>query len=260
MARQPDLDIVGLRRLLRQVAGHQPRRAEVQAQLGDQPLDLHGQRLQLVIASLRRGQDVPLDLVELVDADQPALARPVRPRLAAETRRVGHHPQRQLVDLEDFVAVQAGQDDLGGRDQVQIIALGVVDLVVKLGQHAGRGHHVGVDRQRRQDRLVALGHAARDAELDQRPLQPRAPAAVARPAAAGDLRAAREIDQTERLGEGHVVPRLEVETRRLAVQADDFVEALVGARQNALVRQVRQIEQRRLEVGVGHAAQLGQLL
>ena len=92
--------------------------------------------------------------------------------------------------------------DLGGRHQVQVVAGDDVHLVFLVGDLAGAAGRVAVDDDRRPD----LGHAVLagvDVEepVDQRALEPRPGALVDREAGAGDLRAARQVDDVERLGD-----------------------------------------------------------
>ena len=57
--------------------------------------------------------------------------------LAPEARRVRGVADRQLVRLEDLVAVEVGDRDLGGRDQVELVAGHDVHLVFLVGDLAG---------------------------------------------------------------------------------------------------------------------------
>ena len=64
-----------------------------------------------------------LDLVELVLADHAARVLAVAAGLGAEARRMRGQPDRQRSQRQDLVAHRVGQRDLGGRDQVQRLAL-----------------------------------------------------------------------------------------------------------------------------------------
>ena len=73
-----------------------------------------------------------LDLVELVHPQQAPRVAAGRTRLAAEARRVGHQPHRQIGLVEDLVAGERRERHLGGRDRPEVVAFEVVRVVDEL--------------------------------------------------------------------------------------------------------------------------------
>src|SRR5204863_9660061 len=78
---------------------------------------------------LGRFEQHHLDIVELVDAQDPAGVLAGSAGLAPEAGRVGDVVNGQDGGLDDLVAVEIGERDLGGRDQVQVVAGDDVHLV-----------------------------------------------------------------------------------------------------------------------------------
>ena len=72
-------------------------------------------------------------------------------RLAPEAGRVGHVPDRQLVRLDDLVAVDVGDGHLGGRHQVQLVARDDVHLVFLVRDLPRAARGCRVDDGRRPD-------------------------------------------------------------------------------------------------------------
>ena len=105
-----------------------------------------------------------------------------RARLAPEARRVGGVADRQLGGLEDLVAVEVGDRDLGRRDQVQLVAGDDVHLVFLVRDLARAAGGRRVDDGRRPD----LGHAVLARVDVEEPVdQRRAGAATRRPCRPG---------------------------------------------------------------------------
>src|SRR5262249_45816343 len=88
LPRQPDLEVVRLRRRESEVAGAQRDDAIVQAEALQHALGILAHRFELGVARLGRGQLDELDLVELMLADQAARILAVRAGLGAKARRV----------------------------------------------------------------------------------------------------------------------------------------------------------------------------
>src|ERR1700722_10962203 len=113
LARQPDLDVVGLLRRKAHVAGAQRDDAIVQIEPAQHLLGAGEHALVLVPALLRRRDRHELDLGELVLADHPARILAGGAGLGAEARRERRHPHRQLGLVDDRLAHQVGERDLG---------------------------------------------------------------------------------------------------------------------------------------------------
>ena len=192
---------------------------------------------------------------------------------------MGGELERQLGSGQDDVARHAGQGDLGGRDQVLVLAhIGlalVVDLGIVIAAALGHGEHVVLElgqlaraiQRRSIDDIgrVALGVAVRAGlqvqhELGQRAVQAGDRAAHEREARAGQLGGHVEI-QAQRLAHGNVVARFEGQRLRIAVgtgggrQPAAHFDVVVGrlAQRRAGVRQVghrhEQLVQRLLQRG-----------
>ena len=216
-------------------------------------------RVEFVVAALRLDDLDQLDLVELVHADHAARADPGRAGLGAETRAVGAVIFRQFAGLEQLFAVDVGDRRLGGGDEVKFAAALLVEsllhhvgLVLELGELADADHAVVADHEGRRHLGVAvLVHVQVKQVLDQRPLEPCAPAAVKQEAAAGELGAAREVHQPEAFAKLGVRLRFEIEVRLLAPMAKFHVVLLAGTGRDAGVREVGQAQQNVAQLGVG---------
>ena len=162
-----------------------------------------------------------------MDAEDAAGVLAGRAGLAPEARRVGRVADRQLGGLEDLVAVEVRDRDLGRRDQVQVVAGDDVHLVFLVGDLAGAARGRRVDDDRRPDLGEAV-LAGVDVEepVDQGALERGAGALVDREARAGDLRAARQVDDVERLGDLPVRLALPRRAARRRVGADLALERL----------------------------------
>ena len=132
----------------------------------------------------------------------PRVSLPAAPASRRKHGRVGGVADRQVGGVEDLVAMEVRDRDLGRRDQVQLVAGHDVHLVFLVGDLPGPAGAVGVDDGRRPDLGEAV-LAGVDVEepVDEAALERRAGALVDREAGAGDLRAAGVVDDVERLAE-----------------------------------------------------------
>ena len=105
---------------------------------------------------LRPAVDEPLDLVELVHADDAAGVLAVAARLAAEARRPAGVAQRARGQVEDLVGVIAGQRHLGGADEVEVVGLEPVHLLAVRAEEAGALHDLGPHQHRRDHEREAV--------------------------------------------------------------------------------------------------------
>ena len=143
-----------------------------------------------------------LHLVELVDAEHAARHLAGAAGFAAEAGRVGGELDgrlwgdlRELHAVEDVVAVEVGDGHLGGGDQPEVVGVRVVEVLGELRELAGAGHGRGVDHEGREHLGVALLLAV-DVEhvLDERALELGALSEDDGEAGAGELHAAREVE------------------------------------------------------------------
>ena len=86
-------------------------------------------------------------------------------------------------------------------------------MFLKFGQLARAEHDVGPHEMRDHPLLKAVVQMDIEHVVHKRPLEPRAPAAVDRPAASGNLRAPLEVEQMELLVELDMVFKRERERR-----------------------------------------------
>ncbi len=150
--------------------------------------------------------------------------------------------------LEDLLTVEVGDDDLGGRDEPEILLRVPIEVVTELRQVAGADQAFAPHHRRRVDLGVAV---VRDVEVehprDERPLQARTGAVQHVEARARHLRAALEVDDAERLADLPMRLRREVEGARRPDLAHHHIRVLVGSDRHVRVRQVRNLEHPRFE-------------
>ncbi len=256
LARQPDLDVVGLGRAEADIPGRERHDAVVDSQKLQNPLGVARELLQALEALLGLRVHDQLDLVELVLADDAARVLAEAAGLGPEAWRVGRHLHRQLGGVEDLVAVHVRDRHLGGRDQVVgPLVVQLEEVLLELRQLSGPEERLVVDDDRRQHLGVAvLSSVQVEHEVHQRALEQRAAAAQQREPRPGDLGRAREVEDAERLAERDVVERLEVELRLGSPPPHLDVGRLVAAYGNGLVRKVRDALEHGLQLGVGRVA------
>ena len=203
----PDLEVVLAGLDEAHLAGAHQQHPVRQAQALEEDLGALGEPLELLLRLAGGDEADHLDLVELVDPENPARVAARGAGLAAEGRRVGGIADRQPIRLDDLVAVQVGDRDLGGRDQVEVVAGDDVHLVLLVGNLPRAGGAGRIDDGGRPD----LGHAVLAAvdvqePVDEDALQCRSVADVDREAGAAHLGTAHQVDQAELLGELPVRP------------------------------------------------------
>ena len=180
-----------------------------------------------------------LDLVELVDADDAAGVLAVAAGLAAEARGPAAVALGTGGEVEDLALVVAGQRDLGGADQVEVVVLEPVDLVGVLAEEPGALHDLGPHEHGRDHHGEAVGGGLLRGELQHAQLEQGAVAGEEVEAGAGDLRAPLHVEQPEALAQLEVVLGLEVEGGDLADPLD-LHEVVLAAGGRALLDDVRQ--------------------
>ena len=249
LPREPDLDVVGLRRAEAHVSGAEHYDAVGDFKELEHALGAVRHVLKLVVALLRRAELHHLDLVELVLAQHSAHVAAVAAGLAAEAVSVGAEVFRQLGLLERFARVEVRERHFGGRDEPEVVVRAAVEVLGELRKLARAGHRLRVDERRR----LYLGEAVLrrvevEHEVHKPALEPRARALEDGEAALGELDAAFEVHDAERLAELPVRLRLKIELARLAPAAHLYVVVLVLALRHARMRHVRQLERELVEL------------
>ncbi len=181
--------------------------------------------------------------MELVDPEEPLRIDPVRPDLAAEARAQASQPEREVLLLEDLVAVHRCHRVLACRDEVLVLTLDLVHDILEVGEVSnalvcGPVHHVRRDNR---------GVAARNKQVHREPLECHIE--QGEPAFQEVKPGARDLDRTFEVGpvvfDGKRTVVLQVKRRdlRLAPPLDLDVLGVVLADGHTLVQDVRESHQ-----------------
>ena len=187
-----------------------------------------------------------LHLVELVDSVESADVLAVAARLAPEAGRVGAISNGKRVLVEDLTPVQVGDRHLGGGDQERAVR-DLIHLPLLVGQ-LPRGGGGGLVHQQRRGDLDVTGRGQPIEEV------PGEPAHQARALPLEDREArAREGDTGGEVEPAPFLAQLPMglQTRpgaALAALVDDHVVVLARPVRHGRVRQVRDLEQERLDL------------
>ena len=152
--------------------------------------------------------------------------------------------------VEDLTLVVAGQRDLGGADQVQVVGLELVHLVGVGAEEAGALHDLGAHEHGRDHQVEAVGHGLLRGELQHAQLEQRAVAGEEVEAGSRDLGAALHVEQAEALAQFEVVLGLEVEGRDLPDPLELY-EIVLSAGGGALLHDVGQQSLDPVDLGGG---------
>src|SRR5215218_1791616 len=171
LARDPGLAVVLLRRRGAEVADGDVDDAVGDLERAEDPLLDRQQAFVLRRRGGRVDEREHLDLVELVDAEDATGVAPGRACLATEAGREGAVAEGQGVGVEDLVGVQAGEGDLRGAGEEEVVLGDLIDLVAVAGEEAGSLQRLFADQDRRHHRLVPLGPDRLDREADQGQLE-----------------------------------------------------------------------------------------
>ncbi len=181
-------------------------------------------------------------------ADESAHILSVRSGFAPEARRVRRVAKRKLAAVQNLLAMQVGQRHFGGGHQIEIpLPCNLEQILLELGQLAGAGQRRRVRHERRLDLdVLVFARVKVEHEVDERAREARAGAAEHGESRAGNARGALEIQNAERRAQVPVRQRREIECARLAMAADFGI--VVGAlpHRHARVREIRQLQQRRV--------------
>ena len=248
LARDPGLAVELARGGVPQVADRDVDDAVGEAQRAEDLLLDREQPLVLGLRLRRLDEAEHLDLVELVDAEDPARVAARGPGLAAEARGEARVAQRQIAGVDDLPGVQRRERHLARADEEQLVLGERVDLVLGVRQEAGAEERLLADEDGRDDRLEPVSAQQLEHPADERQLEEDEV-----PAQVGEARAreprgllhldhpARELQVIARGGDGP----------RLAALVEDGV-----LRGRGRVGQVREPRERILQLGLD----AGQLL
>ena len=164
--------------------------------------------------------DVLLDLGELVDTQNALRVLAVGSSLAAEAGRVANVLDRQISSVQDLAAVHAGDRDLGGADEEEIVVGEAVGLLAATRELRVAEKANSLARTGTSSGGEALARDAIQRELHQRELEEDGVALEDVAARATHLRRALQVQPVLPLHQRDVIERLEVEVWWLADALD----------------------------------------
>src|SRR5688500_5089763 len=152
-----------------------------------------------------------------MEPDEAARAEPCRTGFAAKAWRVGDVSDRQRFLGDDFLPVQIGDGNFRRRCEVKFVALASVKLLLEFRELGSADERRRAHDKWRGNLGVSVGPGMQiEEEIDQGPLQARAPADIAGERAATDFGSALEIKQSKAFTNFEVGARREIEPRLLA--------------------------------------------
>ena len=182
------------------------------------------------------------DLVELMSADHAALFASITARFLSETRGICEHFHREFAFVDDFARVNIHESGFRSRQHKAVFLSVFVDVkpihfVRKLGELSRAESAVIAELQRRKNKFVSVFQVLRDKEIQKRPFQPCADAAVHPESAARQFHAAFVVDKIQACAKVDVVFGRKVEFGHFA---DDFLYGVVflAARNEVVVGKV----------------------
>lgn len=252
LAGGPDFDVVGFGGAEADVAGAEFDDAVVEAEELEDFFGVAGEGFEGVHGGLGGGDVDELDFVELVHANEAAGAEAGAAGFTTEAGGVGGVVDGEVLVFEDLLAMEVGDGDFGGGDEVEVVFGAVVDLVAELGELAGADEALGFDEERGADLGVAVpGGVEVEEEVDEGALEAGAGAAIDDEGGAGDFGAGFEVEHAVGLAEGDVVFGFEVVGGGGAPAADFGVFFGGGADGTGVVGEVREGEEEIALLGVG---------
>ena len=153
------------------------------------------------VGMLRRVNTHDLDLRELMQTVQATYILAVRTCLATETLRISAVLNRQLVLVDDHIAVDIRYRHLSGRDEIEVIHLAVVHLALFVGQLTRSVPRSSVHYGRRHDLRVTGFVCLGEEEIDERTLETSTLTDINRETCARDLHTEVEVNEVVFLSE-----------------------------------------------------------
>ena len=197
----PELEVVGDGAGEAQVSAAEAKDAVLKTQFIHEAFHVGHHFVQSSVAVLGLLYAHNFHFVKLVQAVKAAHVFAVGTGLTAEAGRVGGKLLGELVGAEDDVTEDVGDGNLGGRDHIEVVQVGVVHLAFLVGQLAGTKTGSGVHHHRRLHFLVAGCGVAVQEVVDEGALQLGAFAFIYRETGTGNLHAQVEVDDVVLLGQ-----------------------------------------------------------
>src|SRR5512140_374398 len=246
----PQLEIVGLGRREARIAGGEQQHAIRKLEELQHALGVRRQYLELRCGTFRRDEAYELDLVELMDADQPTRVFSRVAGLAPEARRVRGERIREHARLQNLASQQIRERHLGGGDEKEIV-LGAVGVILEFRKLPRAGHRFASDEKRHPCLLVTLLPRVQvEQERHERADETRTLTPQHDEPGAGDLRTSGQIEDAELRTELPMRAHVAAGTR-LAPRAHDPV-ALLAAVGHIGQRNVRQLQENVVELLFPH--------
>ena len=163
LARSPDLDVIGFGAGETHVACAEENDVVMEAELLEDSFGIYHHFFEFLVAVLRFDQLDEFDFVELVNANHAACADSGGASFSAEARAISAIINRELIFLENFLAMNVRNGRLGGGKEIEI-ALGAgveafldrVGLVHELWELSNANHAMATDDVRRRDFGIAV--------------------------------------------------------------------------------------------------------
>ena len=194
-----DFEVVALASFFAHVSGAEEEDAVVKSESLEDDFGVFDKGFEFVVASFGEDEFDQFDFIELVHAEDAARVATGGSGFTAEARRVGGVLHGERGAVEDFAGVDVGDGDLGGGDEVEVVA-GFVEILFEFGKVAGADEAAGKDEGGRPDFVVAALGLLVEHEVDEGADEARALAGIEGEPGAGDFGRSLEIDEAEAFG------------------------------------------------------------
>ena len=222
----------------------------MQAELLQQRFGIKHQRFQFVVALLGPGELEHLDFLKLMLAEDAASVLAGGASFGAKAGGPGAGFDGQKSGIEGFVAIEAGELNLGGGGEPKVGAFEMKHFRGKFGQLANAGKRRRVHQERRKIFGVAVASVDVEKEICQGALEPRSQRAVKGKSRTGNFGGARQVENAGALAQFPVGARSEIELRWRSPAPHFHVGCGVAARGNGGMGKVGNRKHELLESGV----------
>src|SRR5271165_3059426 len=197
---------------------------------------------------IRRADDELFHLLELVDSQQPAHVAAGAAGFPPEARRDAAVPDREVLEVQDLVAVEADQGDLRRSRQVQVVGGDRVGFLAVRRELAGADQRFLPHQRRDADQREVLVPEQVQGVGVHGALEQHHVAGQRVGPLPGDLAGPGEVSPAALFQQLHVVQGLEIELRRGAISPDGHVRRLVGPDRRTRPRDGRGEQQQRVQL------------